>query len=155
MLSSIAFHLLSFLTPSWTAFSLFPTIYLFLCLLTTELSELPIPKSQEVAVLQLQQDEGFEQRSERSQLPGQLPVQVCFLLHLCPGLVPLHNFIYFCLLFPICKITECLGNKGTEMKTNYYYCLFLTNAQGLKPLNGSNSFFPLLYKEMNHLPERI
>lgn len=27
------------------------------------------------------------------------------------------------------------------MKTNYYYYLCLTNAQGLRPLNGNNSFF--------------
>lgn len=33
------------------------------------------------------------------------------------------------------------------MKTNYYYCLFLTNAQGLKPLNGSNYFFPSYIKK--------
>lgn len=82
-------------------------------------------------------------RSERSQLPGQRPCPGLLFASSLSWLVPLHNFIYLCpLCFPICKITTgCLGNKGTEMKTNYYYCLCLTNAQGLKPLNGSNYFF--------------
>lgn len=136
-------HCISFtisLTSSWTAFSLFPTISLSVslsshyCATWTAHSQEPRGSSSSAAV-------GWGIWGEKWEIPTACP-GLLFASSLS-WLMPLHNSIYLCpLSFPICKITtECLGDKGTEMKTNYYYGLFLTNAQGLKPLNSSNSFF--------------
>lgn len=64
----------------------------------------------------------------------------------CPGVAFCSISVVACvfaqLCSPICKTApRDLRNKGTEMKTSYYYCLHLTNAHGLRAINGSNSFY--------------
>lgn len=152
MLLGIAFHLLS-LAPLLGLH--FLSFLLFLCpllsLLATVLSEPPISKSHPAGIPpQLGCDEGFKERTVgESSCQGSQLSRCCFLLRLGPVLC-LCTAPFTSARFvspPVKLLPGDLGNKGTEMKTNYYYCLHLTNAQGLRPLNGNNSFIFSLIKK--------